>query len=112
LIYFEGKSPAHTWENTKPYMEQYDHPLWKRYSKDAEGAGHGGMDFFVDNSFIECLKRDAEFPMDIYDLATWYAITPLSEKSIAEGGTLQHIPDFTDGAWERRKPVFCLDDKY
>jgi len=112
LIYFEGKSPEHTWENTKPYMEQYDHPLWKRYSKDAEGAGHGGMDFFVDNAFIECLKRDAEFPLDIYDLATWYAITPLSERSIAEGGTLQHIPDFTEGKWEHRKPLFCLDDKF
>jgi hypothetical protein len=112
LIYFEGKSPKHEWENTKSYMDQYDHPLWKRYSQDAEGAGHGGMDFFVDNAFIECLKRDTEFPLDIYDLATWYAITPLSEKSIAEGGALQHIPDFTDGKWENRKPIFGLDDKY
>jgi hypothetical protein len=112
LIYFEGVSKKHEWENPKKYMEQYDHPLWKKYAKDAEGAGHGGMDFFVDNAFIECIKRDAEFPLDVYDLATWYSITPLSEKSIAEGGTLQHIPDFTKGAWQTRKPIFCLDDKY
>ena len=60
------------------------------------------MDFFVDNAFIECIKRDAPFPLDVYDLATWYAITPLSEKSIAEGGTMQYIPDFTraNGAQE------------
>ena len=49
-------------------MDEYDHPLWKQYSKDAEGAGHGGMDFFVDNAFIECIKRNAEFPLDVYDL--------------------------------------------
>lgn len=113
LIYFEDKSPKkHAWENTKGYMEQYDHPLWKRFSKDAEGAGHGGMDFFVDNAFIECLKRDAEFPLDVYDLATWYAITPLSETSIAEGGTLQKIPDFTGGKWQSRKPIFGRSAEY
>jgi len=113
MIYFEDKSPKkHTWENTKAYMEQYDHPLWKKFSKDAEGAGHGGMDFFVDNAFIECLKRDADFPLDVYDLATWYAITPLSEKSISEGGTLQQIPDFTAGKWQNRKAVFGRSDEY
>lgn len=111
LIYFEDKSAEkHTWENTKKYMDEYDHPLWKRFSKDAEGAGHGGMDFFVDNAFIECIKRNAEFPLDVYDLATLYSITPLSEKSITEGGTLQHIPDFTNGEWQTRKPVFGLSD--
>ncbi len=113
LIYFEDKSlKKHEWENTKAYMEQYDHPLWKRFEKDAEGAGHGGMDFFVDNAFIECIKRDAAFPLDVYDLATWYSITPLSEKSIAEGGTLQHIPDFTNGKWQTRKPVFGRSSEY
>lgn len=113
LIYFEDKSPKkHTWENTQKYMDEYDHPLWKHFSKDAEGAGHGGMDFFVDNAFIECIKRNAEFPLDVYDLATWYSITPLSEKSIAEGGTLQHIPDFTNNAWQTRKPVFGFSNDY
>lgn len=111
-IYFEGKSKEHEWENPKNWLEKYDHPLWKRYSKEAEGAGHGGMDFFVDNAFIECIKRDMPFPLDVYDLATWYAITPLSEKSIAEGGTLQQVPDFTKGAWQTRKPLFGLSDEY
>ncbi|MEO6639357.1 MAG: hypothetical protein ABIN25_13850 [Ginsengibacter sp.] len=37
---------------------------------------------FYDNAFIECIKRKTPFPLDVYDLATWYAITPLSEKSI------------------------------
>jgi hypothetical protein len=32
-------------------------PLWKKYNKFAEGAGHGGMDWFVFNSFVESVKR-------------------------------------------------------
>jgi hypothetical protein len=112
-IYIEGKSKENdVWENPKNWLEQYDHPLWKRYLKDAESAGHGGMDFFVDNAFIECIKRDAPFPIDVYDLATCYAITPLSEKSIVEGGALQQIPDFTKGQWQSRKPTFGLSDEF
>lgn len=112
FIYFEGKSPSHKWENSKAYIEEYDHPLWKRYESNAASAGHGGMDFFVDNAFIECLKRKIEFPFDVYDLAAWYAITPLSEKSIAENGQVQEIPDFTKGKWKTRKPVFGLQDNW
>lgn len=112
FVYIEGKSKPHQWDNSKQWLEQYDHPLWKKYAKDAEGAGHGGMDFFVDNAFIECIKRDEPFPMDVYDLAAWYSITPLSEKSIAEGGSLQQIPDFTRGKWQSRKPVFGIHDIY
>lgn len=112
MIHFEDKSEHHAWENPEKYMQQYDHPLWKRYEKDAANSGHGGMDFFVDNAFIESIKRKIDFPLDVYDLATWYAITPLSEKSIKEGGQLQSIPDFTRGKWKTRKPVFGLNDEF
>ena len=113
MMYFEGKSSkAHAWENSEKYLKEYDHPLWKKFESQAVGAGHGGMDFFVVNSFIECIKRNAPFPIDVYDLATWYAITPLSEKSIAEGGQVQIIPDFTRGKWKTRTPDFCLGADY
>lgn len=113
LLYIEGKSPkAHAWENPEKMLREYDHPLWKKFENQAVGAGHGGMDFFVDNAFIECIKRRAPFPIDVYDMATWYAITPLSEKSIAEGGQLQFIPDFTRGKWKNRKADFCLGTDY
>ena len=109
-IYIQGKSPrAHVWEKDEAYMKAYDHSLWKKYESQAEGAGHGGMDFFVINSFIESIKRKEPFAMDVYDLATWYAITPLSEKSIADGGKLMNIPDFTKGKWKSRKPIFCIN---
>lgn len=117
-IYVEGKSKYDEWEKTGSendpgsYMARYDHPLWKRYSGDAAGAGHGGMDWYVINSFIESVKRKAPYALDVYDLATWYAITPLSEQSVAEGGSLQYIPDFTRGRWMNRKPIFGLNDQY
>lgn len=111
-IHIEGKSPAHRYEKDTEYMKQYDHALWKKYASDTAGAGHGGMDWFVIHAFIESLKRNAPFPMDVYDLATWYAITPLSEQSIAQGGQVQSIPDFTKGKWMTRKPIFALDDQY
>ncbi|MEP6616406.1 MAG: Gfo/Idh/MocA family oxidoreductase [Ginsengibacter sp.] len=113
FIYMEKKmKKSDRWENTEQWMKDYDHPLWKKYGAQAEGAGHGGMDFFVDHAFIESIKRKTGFPLDVYDLASWYAITPLSEKSIAQGGQVQNIPDFTRGKWQKREPLFCLGDDY
>jgi len=113
FIYFEKlMEHSHRWDGTKKWLEDHDHPLWKRFSAEAENSGHGGMDFFVDNAFIECIKQNVEFPLDVYDLAAWYAITPLSEKSIAENGMPQEFPDFTNGAWEKRTPVFGLTDAF
>jgi hypothetical protein len=50
--------------------------------------------------------------LDVYDLASWYAITPLSEKSIKENGAPQEIPDFTNGKWKGRPNVFGTSNKY
>jgi hypothetical protein len=112
-IYIEEVSPEpHRWESDQHYLDKYDHPLWKRTSQLAEGSGHGGMDFYVLNAYVESLKRKAPFPIDVYDAAVWRAITPLSEKSIAEGSTPQPIPDFTQGGWETRTSDFALQDLY
>lgn len=112
-IYFENQmNRSHRWENTQSWLEKYDHPLWKQNAAAAQNSGHGGMDFFVDNAFIECIKQNKPFPLDVYDLAAWYAITPLSEKSIAQNGAPQDIPDFTNGNWRSRKPIFSLDANY
>ncbi|WP_326984462.1 Gfo/Idh/MocA family oxidoreductase [Chryseobacterium sp. MYb264] len=112
-IYFEKiMKHTHKWDNSEQWLKDYDHPMWKRFEDKATGAGHGGMDFFVMNTFIECIKRNIEFPMDVYDLATWYSITPLSEKSIEKGGKAIDIPDFTKGQWKNRKPVFGMTDEF
>ncbi|HYC30372.1 MAG TPA: gfo/Idh/MocA family oxidoreductase, partial [Chitinophagaceae bacterium] len=112
-IYIEGKSSTpHAWDAAKTWLDKYDHPLWARWSKETEGAGHGGMDFFVIHSFIESIKRRTPTPMDVYDAATWSAITPLSEKSIAKGNKTVQFPDFTSGKWKERKPVFAFNDEF
>ncbi len=111
-IYLEGKSESHSWEEAKPYLEKYDHPLWKRYGKDAEGAGHGGMDFFVINAFVEAVKRETQTPIDVYDSVTWSAIVPLSEQSLASGSMPIPFPDFTGGRWVKWENNFALDDSY
>lgn len=111
-IYIEGKSPSHEWEKDAEYMKKYDHPLWKKYEADTEGAGHGGMDFFVIHAFVEALKRNEPMPMDVYDAASWAAVTVLSEQSIADGSEPVPFPDFTRGKWLTRKPIFGFDDRY
>lgn len=112
-IYIEGKSKNNdAWDNQKEWFDKYDHPLWKKYSADAKGAGHGGMDFFVINGFIEAVKRNTETPLDIYDAAAWSAITPLSELSIERGNQTVDFPDFTNGKWMTRTNTFALDDSF
>ncbi len=111
-IYIEGVSPHHRWEDSKPYLEKYDHPLWKKFEDQAVGAGHGGMDFFVLNAFVESVKRKIAPPLDVYDAATWSVITPLSEQSIANGGEPQDFPDFTHGKWMKRKADFGMSDEF
>ena len=111
-IYVEGVSKDEEWDNAQTWFDKYDHPLWQKYSKDAEGAGHGGMDFFVIHGFIEAAKRGLPTPMDVYDAATWSAITPLSESSVELGNERVEFPDFTGGQWMYRKNDFALNNDY
>ncbi len=112
-IYIEGEAEkAHRWDDATEWLKKYDHPLWKRFANDAEGAGHGGMDFFVMNAFVESAKQQIAPPLDVYDAAAWSSITPLSEVSIAEGGQVQQFPDFTRGRWIKRKPYNWIKDTY
>jgi hypothetical protein len=112
-IYIQDKSAKpHQWDDAKIWLDKYDHPLWEKWSKETEGAGHGGMDFFVIHSFVESIKRKIPTPMDVYDAATWSAITPLSENSIELGNETVEFPDFTGGQWMYRKPVFALGNEF
>lgn len=111
-VYIEGVSKNDEWDKAQDWFQKYDHPLWQKYSKDAEGAGHGGMDFFVLHAFVESVKRGLPTPMDVYDAATWSAISPLSEASIEGGFQTIPFPDFTSGQWMNRKNKFALGDDY
>ena len=105
-IYLEGRSPNHEFEPFDPYQTEFDSSLWKKYENESKGAGHGGKDFFVRNAFVESIKRKVDTPLNVYDAATTAAIGPLSEKSIAEGGSAIDFPDFTRGKWMNAKPIF------
>jgi predicted dehydrogenase len=111
-LMIEGKTKPHEWEAAEAWLKKYDHPLWKKYGEDAKTAGHGGMDFFVFNHFVESAKRNQAPQIDVYDAATWLAITPLSEASIATGSTPQPFPDFTRGRWMDRKPDFAFGEDF
>ena len=110
-IYIEHQSKQDdAWDDATEWLQKYDHPLWKKYATDAKGAGHGGMDWFVFNAFVESVKQKRQTPIDVYDSVTMSVITPLSEKSIKEGSMPQEFPDFTKGKWKDRKNTFALDD--
>ena len=106
-VHLEGKSPAHQWEDASAYLDRYDHPYWKEAGGQAAGAGHGGMDWFLIRDFVTAAKANVRPPLDVYDGATWLAVTPLSEASIAAGGSLQQFPDFTRGRWMDRPDDFA-----
>ena len=111
-VHIEGATKNHVWENLDPWLKKYDHPLWKKHGESATKSGHGGIDFFVMNAFVESAKQNTAPPMDVYDAAAWSAVTPLSELSIENNGEPQDFPDFTRGMWVKRKPYNWIKDNY
>ena len=119
-IFIEGQTPqkegdwSHSWESFEPYLEKYDHPLWKKYQQGELIGGHGGMDYLVLSAFVESVVNQTPPPIDVYDAAAWMSITALSEDSIAMGSMPVAIPDFTDGKWMTREPgvesIYRLDE--
>jgi predicted dehydrogenase len=109
-IHIEGISPAEdwadldaSWEPLEKYMKEYEHPLWVEYRESGVKGGHGGMDYLVLRAFFESVKSNTPAPIDIYDTATWMAVTCLSEESISLGSMPVAFPDFTNGKWINRK---------
>ncbi|PID59782.1 MAG: glycosyl hydrolase [Ignavibacteriae bacterium] len=108
-MYIEGKSKPHHWTEGDEYtqiMKKYDHEWWQEEEKKAEGAGHGGIDYFTIKAFIDSVKNGVQPPIDVYDAAAWSAITPLSEASIASNSSPQFFPDFTRGRWMTNERIF------
>jgi hypothetical protein len=112
-IYVEGKSKTpHEWDNSDEWTARYDHKFWREHGQEAEGAGHGGMDYIMLNDFFDAVRNKKSVPLDAYDAAAWSAVSALSEMSVARGGSLVDFPDFTRGKWIKRKPAFAQDEKY
>ena len=88
-------------DNAEQY-ERYLPDVWRNVTPEQMKLGHGGMDYIQFKAFFGAIVRGEEMPLDVYDMAAWMAITPLSEQSIAHGGMPQAIPDFTRGKWMYR----------
>lgn len=104
-IYVEGLNSKEEFEPLEKYAEQWEHPLWKALGESAKGAGHGGMDFIEDYRLIECLRKGLPTDMNVYDAASWSAVSELSERSVAKRGEPQDFPDFTRGRWKEYPPL-------
>jgi predicted dehydrogenase len=112
-IYVEGKAKTpHEWDRSEEWTARYDHKYWREHGQEAEGAGHGGMDYIMLQDFYNAVRSKMPVPLDAYDAAAWSAVSALSEMSVARGGALVDFPDFTRGKWIKRKPAFALDEKY
>lgn len=102
-IYIDGVSPAHKWEDVRPYIEKYEHPIWRRFLEAGVQGGHDGMDYLLMKAFAWSVRNQKPFPLDIYDAATWMAVTTLSEQSVSLSGMPVPFPDFTNGKWVLRE---------
>ena len=83
-------------------MQKYRHPIALAIEEKAkEVGGHGGMDFIMDYRLIYCLQKGLPLDMDVYDLAEWCSLVPLTEISLDNHSMPVEIPDFTRGAWNK-----------
>ncbi len=86
----------------KALMEKYRHPIVKDIAEKAKQVGgHGGMDFIMDYRLIYCLQKGLPLDMDVYDLAEWCCLIPLTEISLNNNSAPVEIPDFTRGSWNK-----------
>jgi predicted dehydrogenase len=105
-IYIEGKSSEYeVWEPANKYADEHEHPLWKSLGQQATQFGHWGADYIMLYRVIEAIRAGKPVDMDVYDAASWSAISPLSETSVANKSKAIDFPDFTRGKWKTNPPL-------
>ncbi len=93
-------------ETREALMKKYKHPIAADIEEKAKKVGgHGGMDYIMDYRMIYCLQKGLPLDMDVYDLAEWCCLIPLTEISLDNGSAPVEIPDFTRGAWNKLDKV-------
>ena len=76
-----------------PYRPQLLPPELESVAREVDT--HGGMDFIMDYRLVQALKNGQALDMDVYDLAEWCCVAPLSRLSLEKGGVPVAVPDFT-----------------
>ena len=88
----------------KAMLQKYLPPFVQELEEKArEVGGHGGMDFIMDYRLVYCLQNGLPLDMDVYDMAAWCCLGPLTRISLENGSAPVAVPDFTRGAWNRVK---------
>lgn len=87
--------------NAQEYEEKYEHPLWQEHLhwEGLQRDNHDGADGLTLKLFFKAIREGEPMPIDVYDAATWMAVTALSEQSIEAGSVPVEFPDFTRGNW-------------
>ena len=89
-------------EQRAALVEKYTHPIIREVGEVArQVGGHGGMDYIMDYRLVYCLRNGLLLDMDVYDLAEWSAMGPLTRLSLENGSAPVEVPDFTRGAWQK-----------
>ncbi len=102
-VLVEGQEEKHRFTDLTKYKEKYTHWLWTKLGKDAENAGHGGMDYIMAWRLVQCFREGLTPDMDVYDGASWSAPFPMSAESVGKGSMPIKFPDFTRGKWSETR---------
>ena len=94
---------VYMWDELGVLQSQYQSPILTPELEQLarEVGGHGGMDFIMDYRLVYCLRNGLPLDMDVYDLAEWCCVAPLSALSLENGSMPVEVPDFTRGAWDQ-----------
>ena len=107
LCFRDGETREKIYRNdaTDEILAQYPVPILtpELEALAKEVGGHGGMDYLMDYRLVYCLRNGLPLDMDVYDLAEWCSVTPLSRLSLENGNMPVEVPDFTRGAWDQVK---------
>ena len=79
--YIEGRGRNDQWVDAATLLAEFEHPLWKEIAAQAQGAGHGGMDFIEDYRLIKCLREGLPTDMNVYDAAALSAVVDAQRAS-------------------------------
>ena len=72
-------------------------PEWNDKDEDLiKDAGHGGSDFIVARTFIDCIVNNKKSPFDVFFSTTMSSVAILAHRSILNGGIPYDIPDFNN----------------
>jgi len=122
-VSLERKVQDQNWEPGAKFLAEHEHPLWKQALERAwRKSGHATEpvpigeaetklsasitgDYLEDFRLIQALLTGVPPDFDVYDAATWSAMSALSEKSVADRSRPMDFPDFTKGKWKTNPPV-------